>query len=98
VGHTHLPTMYILNNGDYQATLVAPEKNVQVQLQPRAIINPGSVGQPRDRDPRAAYAILYQDDMTIDFRRVAYDIQAVQERMRQVDLPQRHIQRLADGW
>jgi diadenosine tetraphosphatase ApaH/serine/threonine PP2A family protein phosphatase len=98
VGHTHLPTMYILNNGDYQASLIAPEKNTRVLLHPRAIINPGSVGQPRDRDPRAAYAIFNQDDMTIEFRRVAYDIQDVQGRMRQVDLPQRHIQRLADGW
>jgi diadenosine tetraphosphatase ApaH/serine/threonine PP2A family protein phosphatase len=98
VGHTHLPTMYTLNNGNFLATLVAPEVDALVQLQPRAIINPGSVGQPRDRDPRAAYAIFNQEEMTIEFRRVTYDIQDVQERMRQAGLPKRHIQRLVDGW
>lgn len=98
VGHTHLPTMYLLHNNDFHAKLIEPEKDRLIQLQPRAIINPGSVGQPRDRDPRAAYAVFYQDDMTIEFRRVPYDIQAVQKRMRQADLPDRHIERLVDGW
>jgi diadenosine tetraphosphatase ApaH/serine/threonine PP2A family protein phosphatase len=98
VGHTHLPTIYLLNNGDYHARLIAPEADYEFQLQPRAIINPGSVGQPRDRDPRAAYAILDHDNLSIEFRRVSYDIQAVQKRMRQAELPDRHIQRLVDGW
>jgi len=98
VGHTHLPTIYFLNNGAYHAKLISPENDTIIRLLPRAIINPGSVGQPRDRDPRAAYALLDMDDMTIEFRRVRYDIQMVQERMRQANLPNRHIQRLADGW
>jgi len=98
VGHTHLPTLYLLNNGDFHAKLVAPESDLVFQLEPRAIINPGSVGQPRDRDPRAAYAIFDQEEMTIHFRRVPYDIQAVQGRMHQAELPDRHIQRLMDGW
>jgi len=98
VGHTHLPTIYLLNNSDYQARLIAPKADDVFQLEPRAIINPGSVGQPRDHDPRAAYAILDQDEMTVEFHRVPYDIQAVQTRMRQADLPERHIHRLAEGW
>lgn len=98
VGHTHLPTIYLMDNGTYYAKLVSPQSDIALPMQPRAIINPGSVGQPRDRNPRAAYAIFDQDSMTIEFRRVAYDIQAVQERMQQVDLPDRHIRRLADGW
>jgi diadenosine tetraphosphatase ApaH/serine/threonine PP2A family protein phosphatase len=98
VGHTHLPTIYLLNSDDYHARLIAPEADSVFQLHPRAIINPGSVGQPRDRDPRAAYAIFNQDEMSIEFRRVAYDIQAVQKRMRRENLPERHIHRLADGW
>lgn len=98
VGHTHLPTIYLMNNGAYFAKLISPENDTVMPLQQRAIINPGSVGQPRDRDPRAAYAIVDQEAMTIEFRRVAYDIQAVQDRMRQADLPDRHIKRLVDGW
>jgi len=98
VGHTHLPTVYMMKNGDFHASLYAPEKDTLVELQPRAIINPGSVGQPRDRDPRAAYAVFDKENLTIEFRRVPYDIQAVQERMRKAELPHRHIQRLAGGW
>jgi len=98
VGHTHLPTLFFLKDGDYHATLITPNKDTLVKLHPRAIINPGSVGQPRDRDPRAAYALFDQVNMAIEFRRVPYNIEAVQERMRQADLPHRHIQRLVDGW
>ena len=90
--------MYTLKDGDYQAKLIVPEQGDVIDLQPRAIINPGSVGQPRDRDPRAAYAVFDTEKLTIKFYRVPYDIQSVQERMRKVDLPHRHIQRLADGW
>lgn len=98
VGHTHLPTIYLMNNGAYYARLISPENNKIIPMQSRSIINPGSVGQPRDRDPRAAYAVVDQDAMTIEFRRVAYDIQAVQTRMQDAELPERHIQRLVDGW
>jgi diadenosine tetraphosphatase ApaH/serine/threonine PP2A family protein phosphatase len=98
VGHTHLPTLYQLKNGNHHAELVVPDSNNRYELEPRAIINPGSVGQPRDQDPRAAYAIFDQEKMTIQFKRVEYDIEAVQSRMRQANLPHRHIQRLANGW
>jgi diadenosine tetraphosphatase ApaH/serine/threonine PP2A family protein phosphatase len=61
-------------------------------------LNPGSVGQPRDRDPRAAYAIYDTAESTWEYRRVAYDIPSVQERMANAGLPERHIQRLSTGW
>lgn len=98
VGHTHLPTIYLLNNGANFARLIPPENNILMPLQPRAIINPGSVGQPRDHDPRAAYAMVDLNTLTIEFHRVSYDIEAVQDRMRQYDFPDRHIQRLFEGW
>jgi diadenosine tetraphosphatase ApaH/serine/threonine PP2A family protein phosphatase len=98
VGHTHLPTIYYLNNGASFARLISPRMDTSIPMQARAIINPGSVGQPRDHDPRAAYAVVDQEEMTIEFRRVIYDIQSVQDRMRQAELPDRHIQRLVEGW
>jgi diadenosine tetraphosphatase ApaH/serine/threonine PP2A family protein phosphatase len=98
VGHTHLPTIYQMKNGDRQADLFVPEQNAEHRLEPRAIINPGSVGQPRDQDPRSAYAIFDLDEETIHFRRAEYDIEAVQRRMYEAQLPLRHIQRLANGW
>ncbi len=98
VGHTHLPVMYHLPDEDRIAHLVVPDASMQLTLEPRAILNPGSVGQPRDRDPRAAYAI-YQPDLNLwEFHRVPYDIPSVQQRMKENNLPERHIQRLAAGW
>ena len=98
VGHTHLPIMYLMENGNQFAQMISPSAFSPLKLVPRSIINPGSVGQPRDHDPRASYLIYDKDAQTIEYRRVEYDIGAVQERMRQAGLPSRHIHRLADGW
>jgi predicted phosphodiesterase len=98
VGHTHLPVIYSVQGDDHQAKLIVPEPNQSFSMPQRAIINPGSVGQPRDRDPRAAYAIYDPDNQTWNYRRVEYDIPAVQARMRAHGLPDRHIQRLVAGW
>ncbi|MDY6819026.1 MAG: metallophosphoesterase family protein [Halobacteriales archaeon] len=61
------------------------------------IVNPGSVGQPRDSDPRAAYAVIDLDARTVDERRVEYDIDTVQEAVRAAGLPERTGRRLAKG-
>ena len=98
VGHTHLPMMYYLSEDLLSARLSIPEDTTQFALAPRAILNPGSVGQPRDRDPRAAYAILDIAENTWEWRRAVYDIKAVQERMYKAKLPERHIHRLSAGW
>ena len=98
VGHTHLPSIYYLGESNRSARLLIPEANTRLALSPRAILNPGSVGQPRDRDPRAAYALYYPEDQVWEYHRVLYDVKAVQERMRAANLPDRHIQRLTAGW
>jgi putative phosphoesterase len=61
------------------------------------VVNPGSVGQPRDRDPRAAYALLDLDELTVDERRVEYDIDAVVEAVENAGLPESIGSRLYDG-
>jgi len=63
----------------------------------KVMINPGSVGQPRDGDPRASYAVLDVERGTADFHRVAYDIQETQKRMRALKLPDILADRLALG-
>ena len=98
VGHTHLPVLYYLPDEGVSARLIVPDEATQLTLAPRAIINPGSVGQPRDRDPRSAYAVVDLEQYTWECHRVPYDINAVQERMRQAKLPERHILRLSAGW
>ncbi len=98
VGHTHLPTIYQLGDMHSKADLIIPQTGSPLILSPRAIINPGSVGQPRDHNPRASYAIFDSETSSIEYRRVSYDIHAVQTRMIEADLPRRHIDRLTAGW
>lgn len=98
VGHTHLPVIYSLDGEESSTELSIPEPNTVIKLTWRSIVNPGSVGQPRDRDIRAAFAIYDTNDNTWDYRRVSYDISSVQSRMVQAGLPERHIQRLSAGW
>jgi len=98
VGHTHLPGIFQLDGEHQLPSHLVPDDFVPIQLTPRAIINPGSVGQPRDRNPLAAYGIFDTETYTLEYRRIAYDIQSVQARMRAANLPRRHIHRLEIGW
>jgi putative phosphoesterase len=61
------------------------------------VVNPGSVGQPRDKNPDAAYAIVDMDDLSVDLRRVAYDIDRVQRRIRDAGIAERNAKRLSRG-
>jgi diadenosine tetraphosphatase ApaH/serine/threonine PP2A family protein phosphatase len=98
VGHTHLPVIYHMDGKIESTRLEIPEPNTIIQLQWRSIVNPGSVGQPRDRDARASFAIYNSDDHSWFYQRVEYDISSVQARMMEAGLPERHIQRLSAGW
>lgn len=99
VGHTHQPVVYELvsDSGDTEAIppLYGQPRHLNGH---RQIINPGSVGQPRDANPDAAYAILDLDANIFEHRRIPYDIHAVQDRMRKADMPERLITRLEHGW
>jgi diadenosine tetraphosphatase ApaH/serine/threonine PP2A family protein phosphatase len=79
-------------------TIVVPRPAEHYELKERAILNPGSVGQPRDRDSRAAYAIYHPELHTWEPRRVEYDIPLVQKLIVDAGLPSRHAERLAGGW
>ncbi len=98
VGHTHLPILFYYKDGQKSARPLLPEAGLEIALSPRAIINPGSVGQPRDRDSRAAYILYDLEAEVVKYRRVEYDIKDVQQRMRKNGLPERHITRLEGGW
>jgi predicted phosphodiesterase len=98
VGHTHAPIIFEeIDEDEAQSRLPDYGRNLKLN-DTRLIINPGSVGQPRDSDPRAAYALLDTKKMTWEHVRVEYDIAAVQERMRKHGLPYRLIVRLEYGW
>ena len=97
VGHTHLPLALEWTARFNQARVLLPDWDILELAGRRLIINPGSVGQPRDGNPRASYAILDTDAMTWESRRVAYAVEITQERMRARGLPQRLIDRLQVG-
>jgi diadenosine tetraphosphatase ApaH/serine/threonine PP2A family protein phosphatase len=99
VGHTHVPVVYAKpERGGPQLLTPRPGTPIVLGGGARAILNPGSVGQPRDNDPRAAYAILDTDEATWTSHRVAYPIEITQARMRAARLPERLINRLSFGW
>ena len=98
VGHSHAQAMFQLNEKNDRVTLEITTPGDVIPLTPRCILNPGSVGQPRDRDPRAAYAIYDSKTQTWEARRVDYNIPEVQERIRQAGLPEKHAVRLSEGW
>lgn len=98
VGHAHLQCLFQLDEARNRISMESPPPGEAVNMTPRAIFNPGSVGQPRDRDPRAAYAIYDPMARTWEPRRVEYDIPAVQARIRELGMPEKHAVRIAEGW
>lgn len=98
VGHTHLPIAYLSHDGEHDVRWLIPPEGESIQIRDRAILNPGSVGQPRDHDPRASYAIFDAVENLWEVRRVEYDIHSVQKRIKAADLPSRHALRLTEGW
>jgi diadenosine tetraphosphatase ApaH/serine/threonine PP2A family protein phosphatase len=98
VGHSHVQSIFWQDPRNGRVSLEIPRPGERIALHSRAILNPGSVGQPRDRDPRAAYAIYDPDSQTWEPHRVEYDIAAVQARIRDANLPEKHALRLEEGW
>lgn len=96
-GHTHVPMTF--RDDGARATMAAyGSAGDRLDLDGRpTLLNPGSVGQPRDGDPRAAYLILDTDAATATWHRTAYDIAAVQAAIRAAGLPERLAARLALG-
>jgi diadenosine tetraphosphatase ApaH/serine/threonine PP2A family protein phosphatase len=96
-GHTHVPLAFSLD--DDRMTRLAPDGAAPTVLDGRRmLLNPGSVGQPRDGDPRASYLLLDLAARHATWGRVAYDIDAVRDLMRRVGLPARLNERLRHGF
>ena len=101
-GHTHHQGGFSYRDADLEVLQIRPraaESFAALRVEPtqRYLLNPGSIGQPRDGDPRAAFAIADLEHQVVEFCRVPYDIQAVQKRMRSAHLPEPLVQRLALG-
>lgn len=99
VGHTHVPVIFVKDGRTGHVHVSLPSANVPIVLKhdSRYIINPGSVGQPRDGDPRAAYAILDTSTSTWTPFRVEYSIKTTQKMMKAQRFPPRLVDRLNYG-
>jgi predicted phosphodiesterase len=98
IGHSHIQSLFQLNEDNDRVTLEFVKVNKPITLTPRMMLNPGSVGQPRDRDPRAAYAVYETESRQWESRRVEYNVKEVQQRLREAGLPEKHALRLGEGW
>jgi diadenosine tetraphosphatase ApaH/serine/threonine PP2A family protein phosphatase len=100
VGHTHIPCVFKMDGDEPDSThlyLIPPDE--PFMLDRKCIINPGSVGQPRDHNPLSSYLVYDdQEELPWVYHRVAYDIEQVQMRILAAGLPQRHASRLSEGW
>src|SRR5262245_62240317 len=92
-GHTHVPVAFIrdreVRGGTYSKFKIEPGR--------KYFVNVGSVGQPRDGNPKAAYAIYDMDEGSVELRRLDYDIEKTQGKIRAAGLPERLAERLAYG-
>jgi diadenosine tetraphosphatase ApaH/serine/threonine PP2A family protein phosphatase len=96
VGHSHVALAFVLEDTAVDGAVVPGGAEIDLS-DGRFILNPGSVGQPRDGDPRAAYLVLDLDARRALHRRVAYPIERTQEEIRERGLPEALADRLAHG-
>ncbi len=96
VGHTHVPAIWKEAESESPKGLVLDYQKTKILT--KTILNPGSVGQPRDHDPRASFAIFDPQESIWELRRVPYKISEVQSRIKKSGLPWRHALRLSEGW
>lgn len=100
-GHTHVQGAFAQDGADWEEahphTNSTGEFRLHLAPEARYLINPGSVGQPRDRDPRAAFAIYDSTKHDVAFHRIPYDIEAAQAAIRAAGLPERLASRLETG-
>lgn len=99
VGHSHVPAVYLRRGSNPGEIVVRPQSEVEVSYRgfERVLMNVGSVGQPRDEDPRAAYGLVDTERELAWVKRVHYDIAGVQRKIRDAGLPEVLANRLALG-
>lgn len=96
-GHSHIPNVFFMDDDRKMVDYLAVYDGDTFDLKEKNILNPGSVGQPRDHDPRASFVLFYPEIGRWENKRLEYDIRAVQQKIRQAMLPEKHAHRLDYG-
>lgn len=96
-GHTHFPIIYYLRNDRLDVVPLTVNERIKLDRNTRYLINPGSIGQPRDKNPAASYIVFDSDKMEISFNRFTYDVNRTQKKIREAGLPELLASRLEAG-
>lgn len=97
-GHTHIPSLFVARGSETKVALLrGPSGSLRLEPGARYLINPGSIGQPRDRDPRAAYMTFDAERRVVRWYRVDYPVERAQQRIVKAGLPKVLADRLALG-
>ena len=97
-GHTHVPSLFMARGSETRVALLrGASGTIQLESGSRYLVNPGSIGQPRDRDPRASYMTFDSARRIVRWHRVDYPVERAQQRILKADLPRLLADRLALG-
>jgi predicted phosphodiesterase len=94
VGHSHVPAIFISDSTKVEHM---ERMDIKIDSERKQLINIGSVGQPRDGDPRASFAVYDDEAFTVEIKRVEYDVRKAQEKILKAGLPSKLAYRLSEG-
>jgi len=96
-GHTHFPIIYYMRNEKLDIVPLSENTRIKLDANTRYLINPGSIGQPRDKNPSSSFIIFDSTKMEISFNRFAYEVGRTQKKIREAGLPELLASRLEAG-
>jgi predicted phosphodiesterase len=96
-GHTHFPVIYLMRNEKIDIVQLSDETKIKLDPNTRYLINPGSIGQPRDKNSKSSFIIFDSTKKEIHFKRYTYKIKETQRKIREAGLPEILASRLETG-
>lgn len=96
-GHTHFPIIYYLRNDKMDVVPLVDNTRIKLDANTRYLVNPGSIGQPRDKNPNSSFIIFDSTKRELQFIRYAYDVKSTQRKIREAGLPELLASRLETG-
>ena len=96
-GHTHFPVIYLLRNEKIDIVPLTQETKIKLDPNTRYLVNPGSIGQPRDKNPNPSFIIFDSNKKELQFKRFTYNIKETQRKIREAGLPEILASRLESG-
>lgn len=96
-GHTHFPVIYLLRNEKIDIVPLTQETKIKLDPNTRYLVNPGSIGQPRDKNPNPSFIVFDSNKKELHFKRFTYNIKETQRKIREAGLPEILASRLESG-